>query len=281
MDEKQLIERFDLISIIKKFTESGQKDVYLVESKKYGKVILKIITKFDERIKREIQIVTSYNYENVPKVFEFDNFKIAETTGLYIYEQYIDGFSLREILTQRNTLSLKEAINLCETMLSILVELEKHKIVHRDIKPENILLDINNQKWFLIDFGIARALDLSSLTNTTTMIGPHTPGYGAPELFQYQKSDIDSRADIFSLGVVLFESLTGKNPFRTQEGSGIIDVWYKTITVTPESIQIDGDDGMQFMRLIQVFMAKPIAQRPRNAAKALTWFHNVKSNLGF
>lgn len=159
MENYQIIENFKLKSIIKKFSESGQKDVYLVESEEYGKVILKIITKVDERVKREIQIVTKNNFENVPKIFKSDSFEIAETKGLYIYEQYIDGYSLRDLLNDKGRLSLNEAIDLCETMLSILLQLEKHKIVHRDIKPENILFDNFNHKWFLIDFGIARALD--------------------------------------------------------------------------------------------------------------------------
>lgn len=280
MENYQIIENFKLKSIIKKFSESGQKDVYLVESEEYGKVILKIITKVDERVKREIQIVTKNNFENVPKIFKSDSFEIAETKGLYIYEQYIDGYSLRDLLNDKGRLSFNEAINLCETMLSILLQLEKHKIVHRDIKPENILFDNFNHKWFLIDFGIARALDYSSLTNTATLMGPHTPGYGAPELFQYRKTDIDNRADIFSLGVVLFECLTGKNPFRSNSDNGLFDIWYKTVTLLPESIQIAGDDGMQFINLIQVFMAKPIAQRPKNVEKAIKWFYEVKQKLG-
>lgn len=280
MENCQIIENFGLKSIIQKFSESGQKDVYLVESEEYGKVILKIITRIDERVKREIQIVTLNNFENVPKIFKSDSFEIAETKGLYIYEQYIDGHSLRDLLNLKGKLSLKETIDLCETMLAILLQLEKHKIVHRDIKPENILFDKNNHKWFLIDFGIARALEFSSLTNTATLMGPHTPGYGAPELFQYKKTDIDNRADIFSLGVVLFECLTGKNPFRSNSDNGLFDIWYKTITLFPESIQIDGDDGMQFVNLIQVFMAKPIAQRPRNVEKAIKWFYEVKQKLG-
>lgn len=111
-------------------------------------------------------------------------------------------------------------------------------------------------------------------------MGPHTPGYGAPELFQYRKTDIDNRADIFSLGVVLFECLTGKNPFRSNSDNGLFDIWYKTVTLLPESIQIDGDDGMQFINLIQVFMAKPIAQRPKNVEKAIKWFYEVKQKLG-
>lgn len=280
MENYQIIENFGLKSIIKKFSESGQKGVYLVESEKYGKVILKIITRIDERVKREIQIVTINNFENVPKIFKSDSFEIAETKGLYIYEQYIDGYSLRDLLNDKERLSLKETMDLCETMLSILLQLEKHKIVHRDIKPENILFDNNTHKWFLIDFGIARALELSSLTNTATLMGPHTPGYGAPELFQYKKTDIDNRSDIFSLGVVLFECLTGKNPFRSNSDNGLFDIWYKTITLLPENIQIDGDDGMQFINLIQVFMAKPIAQRPRNVEKAIKWFYEVKQKLG-
>ena len=77
-------------------------------------------------------------------------------------------------------------------------QLEACKIVHRDIKPENIIVT-SAGKIFFLDFGIARILGLPTLTKTEAIVGPHTPGYAAPEQFNDLKSDIDSRADLFSI----------------------------------------------------------------------------------
>ncbi|HBG0573796.1 TPA: serine/threonine protein kinase [Clostridioides difficile] len=278
MNDKQIIENFNVREVIKRFPKSGQKQVFLVNHKVYGKVILKLVQSGDERVKREIEIVTENNFYNVPKVICVGNYDSSEECGIYILEQYIQGMSLREIIKEKS-ITLSEELVLAETMLKIIVQMEQQKIVHRDIKPENILRNTEGE-WYLIDFGIARALDMSSLTFTKVEIGPHTPGYGAPELFQYNKKDIDSRADIFSLGVVLFEAVTGYHPFIKGDEMNLNEIWYNTVTVMPESVVIiEGDYNMQYISLIQTYMQKHVTRRPNTAQKALEWFYNVKDNL--
>ncbi|AYD21242.1 serine/threonine protein kinase [Clostridioides difficile] len=277
LNDKQIIENFNVREVIKRFPKSGQKQVFLVNHKVYGKVILKLVQSGDERVKREIEIVTENNFYNVPKVICVGNYDSSEECGIYILEQYIQGMSLREIIKEKS-ITLSEELVLAETMLKIIVQMEQQKIVHRDIKPENILRNTEGE-WYLIDFGIARALDMSSLTFTKVEIGPHTPGYGAPELFQYNKKDIDSRADIFSLGVVLFEAVTGYHPFIKGDEMNLNEIWYNTVTVMPESVVIEGDYNMQYISLIQTYMQKHVTRRPNTAQKALEWFYNVKDNL--
>ncbi|VFC60007.1 protein kinase [Clostridioides difficile] len=277
MNDKQIIENFNVREVIKRFPKSGQKQVFLVNHKVYGKVILKLVQSGDERVKREIEIVTENSFYNVPKVICVGNYDSSEECGIYILEQYIQGMSLREIIKEKS-ITLSEELVLAETMLKIIVQMEQQKIVHRDIKPENILRNTEGE-WYLIDFGIARALDMSSLTFTKVEIGPHTPGYGAPELFQYNKKDIDSRADIFSLGVVLFEAVTGYHPFIKGDEMNLNEIWYNTVTVMPESVVIEGDYNMQYISLIQTYMQKHVTRRPNTAQKALEWFYNVKDNL--
>lgn len=277
MNDKQIIENFNVREVIKRFPKSGQKQVFLVNHKVSGKVILKLVQSGDERVKREIEIVTENNFYNVPKVICVGNYDSSEECGIYILEQYIQGMSLREIIKEKS-ITLSEELVLAETMLKIIVQMEQQKIVHRDIKPENILRNTEGE-WYLIDFGIARALDMSSLTFTKVEIGPHTPGYGAPELFQYNKKDIDSRADIFSLGVVLFEAVTGYHPFIKGDEMNLNEIWYNTVTVMPESVVIEGDYNMQYISLIQTYMQKHVTRRPNTAQKALEWFYNVKDNL--
>ena len=275
--EKQLQD----IKIIKPLKPGGQKDVYIVESTKYGKCILKLIRASKiERVIREIEIITKYNISNVPRMYENGYVEINQNKYLYIIEEFIEGESLFERLLERKRLSLKESYTLLETLLEIEVELEENKVIHRDIKPDNILIS-NDGKFYLIDFGIARALEMQSLTYTEVKVGPHTPGYAAPELFQYDKGKIGTSSDLFSIGVVIYECLFGKNPFVSGVEKQVQEIWYKTITILPENIKIEGDTQQQFMGLIETLMMKQISKRPPSAKKALEWLHSIKETLVF
>ena len=275
--DDEILNSLSVSEIIKKFPESGQKQVLLVKHEQYGLVILKVVDGNNERVKREIQIVNESSFEHVPRIMEVKEYIENGKKGLYIFEEYVDGESLRTYCKNKR-LKLDEALILTEQMLKIIVQMEKKHIVHRDIKPDNILRSKSGD-WYLIDFGIARALDMHSLTLTNMQIGPHTPGYGAPELFQYSKKDIDSRADIFSLGVVVFEALTGTHPFIKGDETALNEIWYNTITIIPQNVEIEGDKDMLFIGLLQTFMQKHITRRPATAEKALAWFMNVKQDI--
>lgn len=266
------------ITVIKEYPNTGQKKVFLVEQINKERVIVKVVEHGDERILREIEIVTQNNLSNVPKIIEAKDF--SDTNGnnyIYILEQYIEGQTLQERL-EIGKLSLNEGLNLLRTLLEISVILEDIKIVHRDIKPSNIICS-NDGEYYLIDFGIARQLDKSSLTMTRAKIGPHTPGYGAPELFQYVKKNIDIRADLFSIGVVLFESLTGEHPFLSGDEMNLNEIWYRTKTVMPKDYTIAGDTNKQLISFIQTLMQKHITRRPPSAKKALEWFEALLSSI--
>lgn len=275
--DNEILNNFPVRKIIRTFPESGQKQVLLVEHDQYGLVMLKVVEGNNARVKREIQIVNENKFEHVPQILEVDEFDINGHAGLYIFEEYIDGESLKNYLN-KGKMNLEEALILTEQLLKIIVQMEKRHIVHRDIKPDNILRSKTGD-WYLIDFGIARALDMQSLTLTEVQMGPHTPGYGAPELFQYTKKDIDSRADIFSLGVVVFEAVTGTHPFIRGDEIDRNEIWYKTITIVPQSVEIEGDVDMLFIGLLQTYMQKHVTRRPETAEKALAWFNNVKKQL--
>lgn len=115
--------------------------------------------------------------------------------------------------------------------------------------------------------------------NTMAAVGPHTPGYGAPELFQYSKSKIDSRADLFSIGVVVYQSIFGEHPFITGKEVDYNEIWYRTATVTPKNYLIPGDKDSQLIGLIQTLMQKQVSKRPPSAKKALEWFYTVLGTL--
>ncbi|MCG8542109.1 MAG: serine/threonine protein kinase [Clostridia bacterium] len=277
LTNSQILDMFNINSIIKKYPKSGQKQVFLVEDKDSQHVILKLVEGKSERIKREIEIVTENNFANVPSIKKIDMYSYDGQKGIYIIEEYIEGVVLSDLIRD-SKLSILEGIKLAEDILNVIVQLEEKMIVHRDIKPDNIIKSVEGD-WYLIDFGIARAMNMESLTMTEMKVGPHTPGYGAPELFQYNKNDIDSRADIFSLGVVLYQAIIGNHPFLRGDEWDRNEVWYRTVTVCPQDIIIEGDVDMLFIGLIQTFMQKHISRRPNSAIKAKNWLDGVKETI--
>ena len=274
---EQLKSKIKGLKEIKKYPASGQKQVYLVSTDEHDAVILKIIENMDDRIQREIDIVTKNDITDVPKIIMFDYIEYDNNKHFYILEEFIDGKSIKEVLCD-GAMNLSDSINLLEGLLTTVSELESIQIVHRDIKPENIIWG-KDGKFHLIDFGIARNLNLPSLTLSKMAVGPHTPGYGAPELFQYDKPNINSKADLFSIGVVVYEAIFGKHPFLTGRELDLNEIWYKTATATPMNLFIDGDNDRQLIGFIQTLMQKHVSKRPPNAKKALEWFFIVKDTL--
>jgi len=272
-----LIGKIQGLEVIKTFPATGQKQVYLVKTCEYGTVILKIVKNMDERIAREIEIVTQNDFRDVPKIIINDSIEINGEVYYYIIEEYIDGQNLKEVL-QNGAMKLPDCMKLLRSLLETVVELETINIVHRDIKPENIIWS-KDGRFYLIDFGIARNLNLSSLTLTKMAVGPHTPGYGAPELFQYKKADINSKADLFSIGVVIYEAIFGKHPFLSGNEFDYNEIWYKTATAAPNDLIIEGDNDKQLIGFIQTLMQKHVSRRPPSAQKALEWFCIVDDTL--
>lgn len=267
----------DNCTVVKEFPASGQKKVFLVRDASQREKIVKVVADGDDRIAREIEIVTQNKIPYVPKIYDFRDFEWQGIKYNYIVEEYIEGLTLKEKLAAKK-LTLHEGVRLLETLLQISVVLEDMRTVHRDIKPDNIMCGIKGE-YYLIDFGIARQLDKPSLTMTEAAIGPHTPGYGAPELFQYSRIDIDIKSDLFSIGVVLFEALTGHHPFLTGDEWDLNEVWYKTKTVTPKDYLIEGDTNKQLLGFIETLMQKHPTRRPSTAKKALELFSIVIPTL--
>lgn len=273
----ELRKKYPSLNVLKVFPKSGQKQVYLVELDEYGYAILKIVNHMDDRIHREIDIVNNYDIPGVPKIKDVSSFVFDGNEYFYIIEEYIDGENLAEIL-HRGSIEMQKCIALLDYLLNVVAKLETIGIVHRDIKPANIIYS-HDETFHLIDFGIARNLNLNSLTLTEVAVGPHTPGYGAPELFQYNKSKIDSRADLFSIGVVAYQAIFGKHPFVTGREADLNEIWYLTATVVPEYYLIPGDRDNQLIGFIQTLMQKQPSKSPPSAKKALEWYHVVLTTL--
>jgi serine/threonine protein kinase len=157
-----------------------------------------------ERFKSELLFARKITHKNVCRVYEFSR---VDGTA-YISMEFVDGESLRSVLKRFASLTPRKGLDLALQMCAGLKEAHAQGIVHRDLKPENVMIDRQgNVK--LMDFGIARSMEAMTLL-TGSMVG--TPAYMAPE--QAAGKSVDHRADIYALGLMLYEMFTGVQPFR-------------------------------------------------------------------
>jgi serine/threonine protein kinase len=190
----------------------GQKQVFAAMHATDGEVVVKLMHPGADpaRTERELEAATKVQAARMPRIFERGQLTGNTGTIVWFREQRIPG----EVLSARiqaGTLSHHELLRLALHVSETLVAAEAVSIVHRDVKPANIIVDLQDEFW-LIDFGVARHLDLESLTATAAPGGCGTIGYAPAEQCRNDKPDIDARADLFALGVTLYEAATGRNP---------------------------------------------------------------------
>jgi len=200
--------------IIEKIGAGGMGEVWLAEDTELNrKVALKFLPTNhcqDEdcraRFKREAQATAALKHSNIVTIYE-----VAEHNGRPFFAmEYLEGRSLDEVIKSKD-LSVDQAIDLAIQLCEGLYEAHQAGVIHRDIKPSNIILDKNNRPK-LLDFGLATVKGAEKLTKTGSTLG--TIGYMSPE--QVSSGKIDQRSDLFSLGVVIYEMVTGKAPFAEE-----------------------------------------------------------------
>jgi len=196
------------------------------------------------RFIREAQAVGKLEHPNIITIYEVGR----EGDSTYIVMQLAKGQSLKEILDSGKSYKPSEIVALMERLCEALDYAHSQGVIHRDVKPANILIDELGRP-YLVDFGVAR-LEMSTLTTAGSIMG--TPSYMSPE--QVMGKNVDSRADIFSLGVILFELLTNRRPF---EGEHITTVVYKIAHEEPPTLSQVRNTGIQmFEPMVQKVLAK-------------------------
>ena len=176
-----------------------------------------------ERLTREVSLARRITHPNVIRIHD-----IAEVNGLhYVSMEYFGGTNLKEHLKRSGPLSLLNAYQILSQMCSGLEAAHSQGVVHRDLKSQNVMVGSNGQIK-IIDFGLARSVHLEGMTATGLIMG--TPEYMAPE--QVAGKHVDERADIYALGVILFEMLTGRVPFT---GDSPIAVGFQQLKDPPPS----------------------------------------------
>ena len=215
--------------IVRKLGMGGMANVYLAEDEVLGRrVAIKILNdrhagddQFVERFRREAKNAASLSHPNIVSIYDRGE---AEGT-YYIAMEYLDGRSLKELIVARGPAPIHLAVDYARQILAALRFAHRHGIVHRDIKPHNVLVD-GEGRLKVTDFGIARA-GASQMTEAGSIIG--TAQYLSPE--QAKGASVDQTSDLYSVGVVLYELLTGVVPFS---GDTPVEIAMKHLSTVPE-----------------------------------------------
>src|SRR5258707_329142 len=215
--------------IVRKLGTGGMANVYLAEDEVLGRrVAIKILNdrhagddQFVERFRREAKNAASLSHPNIVSIYDRGE---AEGT-YYIAMEYLDGRSLKELIVARGPAPIHLAVDYARQILAAIRFAHRHGIVHRDIKPHNVLVD-GEGRLKVTDFGIARA-GVSQMTEAGSIIG--TAQYLSPE--QAKGAPVDQTSDLYSVGVVLYELLTGVVPFS---GDTPVEIAMKHLSSAPE-----------------------------------------------
>lgn len=254
----------DRYKIIEEIGRGGMAIVYAAEDTLLERrVALKMLrpeyksdAEFMRKFRQEARAVARLSHPNVVSIYDI----VVDEERIYLVMEIVEGENLKDLIKRRTRLSLTEALEIAKQIASALSVAHNNQIVHCDIKPHNIILD-KELEVKVTDFGIARAVNNSTIQMTETVVG--SAHYFSPE--QAKGGEIKAHSDIYSLGVVLYEMTTGELPFR---GESPISVALKHIQQTPlEPKEINSDLTEAVNHLILKAIAKDPAARFQNAAE--------------
>ena len=247
----------DRYEIIKTIGEGGMANVYLANDTILDrKVAIKVLRgdlsndeKFIRRFKREALSVSNLSHPNIVEVYD-----VGEEDGnYYIVMEYIEGKTLKQLLQKRGVLTLNEVIDIMTQLTDGLAHAHEAYIIHRDIKPQNIMIE-DNGLVKITDFGIAMALNSTQLTQTNSVMG--SVHYLPPEQANGKGSTVKS--DIYSLGILMYELLTGSVPFK---GDTAVEIALKHMKEKIPSIR---KQNPTIPQSVENIVLKATAKNPKN-----------------
>jgi len=219
----------DRYHVVQRLGEGGMGEVYLVRDRELDRDVALKVIRVDlashptilERFKREIQLSSNVTHKNVLRVYD-----LGEAGGVkFLTMQYVDGQDLSTVMRRDGRLPLPRVVDIFRQICEGLQAAHDQGVIHRDLKPQNILID-SKGRVLIADFGLAKSVSYGTLTEAGKVIG--TPHYMSPE--QVKGIALDQRSDIYSLGIILYEMLTGSLPFT---GSSAYEVMIQRTTRTP------------------------------------------------
>lgn len=213
-----------------------------------------------ERFRREALAAARLKHPNAVSIYDFG---VSSDGLVYLVMELVEGLSLRQILKQQGPLTPSAAAEIISQVCAALDEAHRREIVHRDLKPDNIIVNptLDGLRTKVLDFGIAKLRDLTAgnLTQTGSVMG--TPHYMSPE--QCLGEELDSRSDIYSLGVVLFEMLTGMVPFNSPISTAVVIQHVNQPPPPPRSLNVSISQDVE--RVVLHALEKKREARPQSA----------------
>lgn len=261
--------------IIEKIGRGGMAEVYKGYQKNLERyVAIKLMhtflveeQDFLNRFQREARAMAALNHPNIVGVYDFD---LYQENTYYLVMEYIDGGTLKDKLEtlarNHERLTLEESVRIGREVTDALAYAHRRSMVHRDIKPANIMLDKESGRAILTDFGIVKLVGGQSMAYTATGALIGTPAYMSPEQALGQSGD--ERADIYSLGVLLFQMVTGQLPYEADTPLAVVMKHVNAPTPTPTSFNPKIPEALQ--NIILKAMAKIPEERYQTAGELAT-----------
>lgn len=263
--------------ILEKLGEGGMGIVYKAHDTKLDRVVaLKFLPHYltsdateKERFYHEARAASALLHPNVAVVFEISE----QDRQVFIAMEYVEGRTLKEIV-EEEALSLKKVLDIAIQACDGLAAAHEKGIVHRDVKSENILVTARGQPK-ITDFGLAKVRGAAKLTRTGSTLG--TAAYMSPE--QARGEEVDQRSDIFSFGVVLYEMLTGKLPFRGEHHSAVL---YSILHDEPQPIaRFNEDVTPELERIVGKALEKSREDRYQHTDEMLADLRRERKKLDY
>jgi len=262
--------------IIEELGRGGMGRVYKVLDKEINEEIALKLLKTEiaddietiARFRNELKLSRKISHRNVCRMFDLNR----EEDIYFITMEYVTGENLKSLIRKTGQFSIEKSLIIARQVCEGLAEAHRLGVIHRDLKPQNIMIDSKGNA-HIMDFGIARSLKTEGITETGKIIG--TPEYMSPEQIEAEK--IDSRSDIYSFGVILYEMVTGKLPF---EGNTPISVALKHKTeIPPDPREFNAQIPDEISRVILKCMEKEKIMRYQRAEELLNDLINIEKDL--
>lgn len=272
-----MTEMFDnRYEIIRRLGSGGMADVFLARDTHLGRqVAIKTLYKryadddeFVARFRQEAQSAAGLNHPHIVSIYDRGE---AEGT-YYIAMEYLEGTSLKQVIAEKGVLEPALAIDISEQILQALQFAHENKVIHRDIKPHNIVINGRNQVK-VTDFGIARAGSAARMTETGSIIG--TAQYLSPE--QAKGLAVEQSSDLYSLGIVLYEMLTGQVPFEGENPVAIALKHLSDSPAPPQALNPEIPDNLN--AVVMKALAKDPANRYQNASDFMDDLERCRKEL--